>query len=150
MFGLPCISFLTPRAAISTAALRNTVDVLVPAAAGEVTATPAEGLLVDFFVNNCEVNAEPHGFAVRVHVNGEPVGTLRTWSAFLITNLHPKVVAGPGSTFTLRLALLNPAGEEVQLPQFSNAEYTLSVLSEAEAEEHAAKGPGLSIERSGK
>ena len=55
-----------------------------------------------------------------------------------------------GSTFTLRLALLNPAGEEVQLPQFSNAEYTLSVLSEAEAEEHAAKGPGLSIERSGK
>lgn len=140
MFGLPCITHITPRSQVALSALSASHEVLVGEA--EVAALP--GLLVDFFLTNCEMTLEPHGFSVRVYLNGEPVGTLRTWCAFIIANAA-SVVKGAGDTLTLRLALLNPAGEEVAMPAFSNAEYTLEVLSDEEAAKVTAKGAGMAL-----
>ncbi len=145
MFGVPSIMHLSPRDAVPVKALSQPMAVLVPPSngQGEPVVQTKQGLLVDWFVHNCEVNREPHGFAVAVYVNNEPVGTVRAWSAFLITGM-PQVVQ-VGSTFKLRLALLNPAGEEVLLPPYNSAEYELSVLSDADAKQLALKGPGVAV-----
>ena len=131
--------------AISTLAATHTVLTGAERPDGSAETAEQAGLLVDFFLTNCEMSLEPHGFSVRVYVNGEPVGTLRAWSAFVVANAA-HLVTGAGDTMTLRLALLNPAGEEVVMPAYSNAEYTLKVLSDEEAAQVTAKGPGLSVE----
>jgi hypothetical protein len=120
------------------------MPVLIPQADGTHEVSTRKGLLVDWFVHNCEVNREPHGFAVAVYVDHEPVATVRAWSAFLITGLGGGSAKRGGGSLTLRLALLNPAGEEVQLPAYSSAEYEVSVLSDADAKQRALKGPGIS------
>ena len=144
MFGVPSIMHLSPREAVPASALSQSVSVLVPPASGqgEAHVETRKGLLVDWFVHNCEVNREPHGFAVSVHVNNEPVATVRAWSAFLLTGLAGGV-APVGGTFKLRMVLLNPAGEEVLLPPYNSQEYEVSVLSDDDARQLALKGPGV-------
>ena len=146
MFGVPSIMHLSPRDAVPVSALSQPVSVLVPPASGqgEPSVETRQGLLVDWFVHNCEVNREPHGFAVAVYVNNEPVATVRAWSAFLLTGLGSGV-APVGGTFKLRMVLLNPAGEEVLLPLYNSQEYEVSILSNADAKQLALKGPGVAV-----
>jgi len=146
MFGVPTIMHLSPRDAVPVGALSQSVPVLVPRPGSphEPAVETRKGLLVDWFVHNCEVNREPHGFAVAVYINNEPVATVRAWSCFLLTGLSSSL-APVGGTFKLRMVLLNPAGEEVLLPPYNSEEYEISVLSDADAKQLALKGPGVSV-----
>jgi hypothetical protein len=122
LFGSPALCHLRPRGRVPASAVAS----LEGAAAG--------GLLVDFFVSNCELSTAAHGFGVRVYVNDEPVDTLREWTAVRLTGL----AAAPGDVLRVRLALVHPLGEELAFPPWSAEEQVVAVVADAEAAD--AKG----------
>ena len=88
----------------------------------QITTADLDTLHLDFFVNNCDVSKLPHGFAVRVQVNGAVVGEVHEWSPCVLSGVRPvhgKVV--------IRAALVNPAGQEVTFPPYNTEPVTLEV-----------------------
>ena len=72
-------------------------------------------------MNNCEVSTSPHGFRVRVDVNGEEVGVIQErQAAFRIKGLKQ-------GNADLKFTLIDPSGEECSVPQYSNEPQSFTV-----------------------
>lgn len=68
-------------------------------------------LRCDIFVWNCELGDGPSGYGVRVVINGTPVTTWRSHSAFDIAG----ALASGAPKVVLQLSLVNPADEVIVL-----------------------------------
>jgi hypothetical protein len=106
LFGQPSLVVVSPKA------------LEAPGGAAAAAALPRpppgasrSGCVLDFFVRNCTLGARARGgWNVAVRIGDDLVAVLEDWAPVWIERRAP---------FVLRVALVNPAGEELLYPEFN-------------------------------